>query len=165
MLFERVLIGSTSKLGNGLGGVLARRNLNRSLALPTTTTWIVGTPHMVFTNSIMTIHVNKTTNWPPMNSIVVGRYKSVNAMNLRRWYQKPYVKTTQISNHKDGHYVRPNKVVFKYPNFLKNDDPNAHVRVFNFVVKANVETCKKCIIIVFNYKLKDKHRTGVIIMS
>jgi hypothetical protein len=33
-----ILIGSTIKLGNRLGGVLAVRNLNQSLALPTTIT-------------------------------------------------------------------------------------------------------------------------------
>jgi hypothetical protein len=31
-----VLIGSTAKLGSGLGGVLARRNLSQSSTLPTT---------------------------------------------------------------------------------------------------------------------------------
>jgi hypothetical protein len=56
-----ILIGSTTKLGSGLGGVLARWKLNGSSALPTTI-GVVGTPQMVFTNLIMTIHVNRTTN-------------------------------------------------------------------------------------------------------
>jgi hypothetical protein len=56
-----ILIGSATKLGNGLGGVLTRRNLSRSSALPIATTRVVGTPQMVFTNLIMITHVNKTT--------------------------------------------------------------------------------------------------------
>jgi hypothetical protein len=56
-----ILIGSTTKLGSGLGGVLARWKLNGSSTLPTTI-GVVGTPQMVFTNLIMTIHVNRTTN-------------------------------------------------------------------------------------------------------
>jgi hypothetical protein len=39
-----VLIGSTTKLGSGLGGVSARRKLNGSLTLPITTIGVVGTP-------------------------------------------------------------------------------------------------------------------------
>jgi hypothetical protein len=36
---------------------------------------------MVFTNLIMTIHVNKTANRPLMNLIIVGGYKSTNVGN------------------------------------------------------------------------------------
>jgi hypothetical protein len=36
---------------------------------------------MVFTNPIMTTHVNMTVNWPPMNSMVVGMYISINVKN------------------------------------------------------------------------------------
>ncbi len=57
-----VLIGSIEKLGSGLGGILARKKLSGSSALPTTTIRVVGTPQMVFTNLIMTTHVNRTTN-------------------------------------------------------------------------------------------------------
>jgi hypothetical protein len=39
---REILIRSLTKLGSGLGGVLAVRNL--SLALPTTTTRVVGIP-------------------------------------------------------------------------------------------------------------------------
>jgi hypothetical protein len=39
-----ILIGFVTKLGSGLGGILARRNLIQSLAIPTTTTRVVGTP-------------------------------------------------------------------------------------------------------------------------
>jgi hypothetical protein len=37
---------------------LPRRNLSRSSALPTTTIGVIGSSQMVFTNPIMTIHVN-----------------------------------------------------------------------------------------------------------
>jgi len=59
---REILIGFTTKLGSGLGGVSVIRNLNQSLALPTTSTRVVGTPQMVFTNPIMTIHVNRIAN-------------------------------------------------------------------------------------------------------
>jgi hypothetical protein len=56
-----VIIGFAAKLGSRLGGVLVLKNLSQSSALPTSTTRVVGTPQMVFTNSITTIHVNMTT--------------------------------------------------------------------------------------------------------
>ncbi len=61
----------------------------------------------------------------------------------------------QIPNHKDGHSVMLNKVAFKSPNFKKTIDPNVHVKMFNFIVKANVETSKKYIINMFSYKLRN----------
>jgi len=148
-------IGSTTKLGSGSGGILTRRKLNGSSTLPTTTTRVVGTPQMVFTNLILIIHVYRITNQPPMSSMDVGGYKSANAMNPKRGYQKPSIIITPIPNYRDGHYVRPNKVALKYHDFRKDVDPNAHVRMFNFVIKTNIETSKKYIINAFNYKLKD----------
>jgi hypothetical protein len=50
--------------------------------------------------------------------------------------------------------VKPNKVALKCPNFKKDVDPNAHVKVFNSIMKVNVETSKKYIINAFNYMLK-----------
>ncbi len=38
-----VVIGSTTNLGSGLGGVSKRSNLNQSSALPTTIIGVVGT--------------------------------------------------------------------------------------------------------------------------
>jgi hypothetical protein len=64
-----------------LGRVSIRRNLNRSLKILSTTTKVVGTPQMVFTNSIMFTHVKKTTNQQPVNLVAVGGYKSTNAKN------------------------------------------------------------------------------------
>ncbi len=81
-----VIIGSATKLGSGLGGILAERNLTRSSALPITTIGVVGTPQMVFINPIMTTHENKTINRPLMNSIIVGRYKSIEVENLGGGY-------------------------------------------------------------------------------
>jgi hypothetical protein len=51
--------------------------------------------------------------------------------------------------------VKPNKVAFKYPNFKKNVDPDVHVKVFNPIMKENVEASKKYIINAFNYMLRD----------
>jgi hypothetical protein len=87
--------------------------------------------------------------------MVVGGYKNVNAMNPRRGYQKPFVVTTQIFDQINGHYVRPNRVALKYLDFKKYVDLDAHVRMFNFVVKANVETFEDYIINMFGYMLKN----------
>ncbi len=39
-----ILIGSTTNLGHGLGGVPSKMNLNRSLKIPLTTIGVLGTP-------------------------------------------------------------------------------------------------------------------------
>jgi hypothetical protein len=90
---------------------------------------------MVFTIPTMTTHVNRTANQPLMNSLDVGKYINVNAMNPRGGYQEPFVVTTPFFYHRYGHYIRPNKVALKYRDFKKNVDPNVHVKVFNSVVK------------------------------
>ncbi len=54
-----------------------------------------------------------------MNSMVVRRYRSANTTNIREGYQKPSIVTTQIPNHKNGHYVRPNKVALQHLDFKK----------------------------------------------
>jgi hypothetical protein len=41
---------------------------------------------MVFTNPIMTTHVNKTVNRSPMSSIDVGGYISTNVKNIKGGY-------------------------------------------------------------------------------
>ncbi len=78
-----ILIGFVAKLGSGSNGVLARRNLNRSSTLPTIITRVVGTPQMVFTNLIMTIHVNNIANQPLMNSMAIGGYRSIDVANRK----------------------------------------------------------------------------------
>ncbi len=104
-----ILIGYATNLGRGLGGVLARRNLSRSSGIPISTTRIVGTPQMVFTNLIMTTYVNRTLNQPSMNSIIARRYINTNVGNLRR-YRKPSIIIARIFNHRKGHSMRPNRV-------------------------------------------------------
>jgi hypothetical protein len=132
------LIGFVAQLSSGLGGVLAGRKLSGSMALPITIIRIFGTFHMVFTNLIMTTRVNKSTNRPMMSSMAVGRYRSADVTNPIGGYQEPSTTTAPIFYHIDGHYVKPNKVAFKYHDFFLNGDPNAHVKMFNFVIKANV---------------------------
>jgi hypothetical protein len=112
------------------------KNFARSLGLPTTTTRVVKTLQMLFTNLIMITHVNRTTEQPPMNSI------DTCAENPRRGYLKPYVLTLEIPHQRNGHFVKPNKVALKYPNIKKYVDLNVHVRMFNFVTKANAKTSK-----------------------
>jgi hypothetical protein len=90
-----------------------------------------------------------------MSSMVVGGYKSVDVVHLRGGYRKPIVTTIPNFYHKDGHYVRPNIVAFKYLNFKKDADPNAHVRMFNYIVIKNAKTSKEYIINAFSYMLKD----------
>jgi len=110
---------------------------------------------MVLTNLITTIHGNMTFNWPLMNSMVVGKYKSANAMHPRRGYWEPFAIITPILDHRDGHYVRPNKVTIKYLDFKKMVDPNVHVTMFNSIVKVNAKTFEEYIINAFNYTLRD----------
>jgi hypothetical protein len=60
--------------------------LSRSLRILVAITGVAGTPQMVFTNPIMTTHVNMTIDQPPMSSMATRGYKSTNAENLRRGY-------------------------------------------------------------------------------
>jgi hypothetical protein len=84
-----------------------------------------------------------------------GGYKSEDATNPRGGYQEPSIVTTLILDHKDDHCVRPNWVAFRYPNVKKDVDLNTHVRVFNFVVKANAKAFEEYTINAFNYTLRD----------
>jgi hypothetical protein len=90
-----------------------------------------------------------------MSSIAARGYQSIDAGNLRRRYKKRSIIAAGIPNHKNGHYVRPNRVILKYPNFKTDVDRNVHVRMFNFIMKVDVETYKKYIINAFSYMLKD----------
>jgi hypothetical protein len=76
-----VLIGFVRKLGSGLGGVLVGWKLNGSSTLPIITIGVVGTPQMVFTNLIMTTHVNRIINRPSMSLMANGGYKIINVAN------------------------------------------------------------------------------------
>ncbi len=98
-----VLIGSVTKLGSGLSGISARRNLNKRSTLSTTTTRVVGTPQIVFTNLIMSTHVvqdptksffsNKDLVWT--YRICYGRQNKVNI-------HFPYVPYVRISKFLEG---------------------------------------------------------------
>jgi hypothetical protein len=52
-----------------------------------------------------------------MSSITAGGYTSTNVTNLKGRYQEPSIVTTRIPNLKNGHLVKPNRVIVKYPNF------------------------------------------------
>jgi hypothetical protein len=69
-------------------------------------------------------------------------------------YREPIIITIPILDHKDGHYVKPNMVAFKYLDFKKDVDSDAHVRMLNFVVKTNEKTFEEYIINVFSYTLR-----------
>jgi len=60
-----------------------------------------------------------------------------------------------IPNHRNPHFVRPNKVAFKCLHFKKGVDLDVHVKIFNSKVKVNVKTSKEYIINAFSYMLKD----------
>jgi hypothetical protein len=132
-----VLIGCTTKLGSGSNGVLVGKNLNQSSTLLGVTTKIVGILQMVYINPITTTCGNRATNRPLMSSMVTGGCKSVDAMHLRSRYHELIVVNALFFYHKDGHYVRPNKVALKYLDLKKNVDPNVHVKMFISVIKEN----------------------------
>ncbi len=55
--------------------------MSRSSKLLATTTRVVGTPQMVFTNLIMTTNVNRTVDQPLMSLIVVRGNRSIDVGN------------------------------------------------------------------------------------
>ncbi len=55
-----ILIGFSMNLNHGSEGVSMRRNFSRSSEILLTTIGVVATPHIVFTNPIITTHVNMT---------------------------------------------------------------------------------------------------------
>jgi hypothetical protein len=90
-----------------------------------------------------------------MNLMATGRCRNTNDVHPRGGYQGPIVVTAPILDHMDGHYVRPNMVALKYPDFKKDVDPNAHVRMFNSTIKANAKTFEVYIINAFSYMLQN----------
>jgi hypothetical protein len=61
----------------------------------------------------MTTHVNKTIDWPLMNSIVAQGYKITDVENSKWRYKEPFIITIGIPNHRNGHFTQPNKVALK----------------------------------------------------
>jgi hypothetical protein len=155
LIRKGIIIRFATKLGSELGGISARRNLSRSLMLPIPITRVVGIPEMVFTNQIMTFHGNNIVNPILMNLMAVRGCRSVDDVHSKGGFREPIVVMAPISYQKDSHYVKLNSSIIKYLNFFLNVDPNVHVKVFNFIVKINVETFEKYIINAFSYTLKD----------
>jgi hypothetical protein len=52
---------------------------------------VVGTPHMVFINPIMTTHVHKTIDRPLINPITTTGYRSTNVKDPKREYRGPSI--------------------------------------------------------------------------
>jgi len=86
--------------------------------------------------------VNNITNQPLMSSMTAGGHISIDIRNLGKGYQKPSVISTRITNNKNDHSMKWNIVIFKYPDFKKYDDPNVHVEMFTFAMKAIAKTSK-----------------------
>ncbi len=127
-----ILIRYVTKLGSRSSGILEGRNLSWSSTLLVLTTRVVGIPQMVFTNLITNSHGNMTLDRPLMSSMVVRRCKSANVVHSKGGYWKLIPIITPILDHRDGHYIRPNMVVLKYPDLKKDVDTNAHVKMFKF---------------------------------
>jgi hypothetical protein len=77
-----------------------------------------------------------------MSSIATRGYKNIDVEDPKGGHWETFVIIQGILKHRNGHFVRPNKVAFKCLNFKKDVDLNVHVRMFNSVVKINVETFK-----------------------
>jgi hypothetical protein len=67
----------------------------------------------------MTTHVNRIGDRPLMNSMAIRGYNNEDATHVKRGYQEPSIVTAQILDHRDGHYVRLNRVAFKYLDLKK----------------------------------------------
>jgi hypothetical protein len=67
--------------------------------------------------------------------MVIGGYRIVNVVNPIGGYWESSTVITTIPDHRDGHYVRLNRVIIKYPNFKRDVDLDAHVKVFNSAIK------------------------------
>jgi hypothetical protein len=98
----------------------------------------ISRPQMVYIVPIMTTKANKFVEWPPLIPINCEGQKTILVVNPRAWVlvAKPYRST------------------LKYPNYKKDVDPYAHVKVFNATIKTNGETFKEYIINAFSYTLK-----------
>jgi hypothetical protein len=93
---------------------------------------------MIYTTLIMTTQANRSMGWPPpipLNCVqnIIGLMVNI---GIRGSVAKPYQST------------------LKYPNYKKDANLDAHVKVFQAAIKANGETSEKYIINVFSYTLK-----------
>jgi hypothetical protein len=69
-----------------IGHLIHAFTLSRSSRILVATIGVVGTPHMVFINPTMIIHVNRTTYQPLMSSMAARKYKIINVRNLEGGY-------------------------------------------------------------------------------
>jgi hypothetical protein len=67
----------------------------------------------------------------------------------------PFTGVVGITKIKNNHSNRLNKVLLKYPNYKKDVNLNAHIKMFNFAMKVNGKTSREYIINAFRYMLKD----------
>jgi len=67
----------------------------------------------------------------------------------------PFTRVVRITNIKNNHSNRMNKVPLKYPNYKKHVNLNAHIKMFNFAMKVNGKTSGEYIINAFRYMLRD----------
>jgi hypothetical protein len=54
--------------------------------------------------------------------------KNADVMHSKGGYREPIAIITPILDHINGHYVKPNKVAFKYLDLKKDVDLDVHVR-------------------------------------
>jgi hypothetical protein len=104
---------------------------------------------------ITAIHGNKIVDQPLMSSMAIERCKNANDVHSKGKYREPIIIIIPILDHRDGNYVRPNRVALKYLDFKKDVDLDVHVKVCNYAIKANAKTSEKYIINVFSYTLRD----------
>jgi hypothetical protein len=67
----------------------------------------------------------------------------------------PFTGVVGITNIKNNQSNRMNNVPLIYPNYKKDVDLNAHVKMFNFAMKVNGKTSREYIINAFRYMLRD----------
>jgi hypothetical protein len=52
-----------------------------------------------------------------MNLMAIGGFRSLDAENPKGGYREPSIVTTKIHDHRNGHFVRLNRVALKYFDF------------------------------------------------
>jgi hypothetical protein len=81
--------------------------------------------------------------------------KNANDVHWKGKYWEPIIIIVPILDHRDGNYVRPNRVALKYLDFKKGVDLDVHVKVCNYAIKENAKTFEEYIINAFSYTLRD----------
>jgi len=94
---------------------------------------------MFYTTSIVKTQVNKFVGWPLPIPLKCEQHRIGSVVNT-------------VAR---GSVAKPYRSTLKYPYYKKNTNPNAHVRIFEAIVRANRKTSKEYIVNVFNYILKE----------